>query len=559
MSHDDPSRTERIRRYHELSKHRPDRVAPGPGRLDWANQPDPFRRFDGCARVELALAADGLHTPFAALRRAGWVEPAPVDAHGIGILLELSFGLSAWKSYGPSRWALRCNPSSGNLHPTEAYLVCSDVPGVGGGVYHYQSHDHVLERRASQAEQCWHPVLAGNLLVGLSSIHWREAWKYGVRAYRYCQHDAGHAIAAVRYAAAALGWGARLLQVPGDGEVAALLGLDREAENPGAEPESPDALLAVGPGADRVAVGPLPDPAGAVGWSGTANRLSADHVDWQAIAEVASAARKPRSASRSWDPPARPALTPPAGDLPAARVLRQRRSALGFDGRTAMPANDLFDMLDALLPRRGVPPWDALPWEPRVHPVLFVHRVEGLGPGLYLLPRSAAAEPRLRSALGSDLSWERPAGTPAHLGLVRLLGADLQQAARLAACHQDIAADSAFSLGMLADFEAALAEGAHWYRYLFWESGMLGQVLYLEAEAAGFRGTGIGCFFDDLVHRMLGLDGSAWQDLYHFTVGAQVEDTRLETHPPYAHLRGRDEPGAGGMPAHRADPRLETQ
>ncbi|MGD2083122.1 MAG: nitroreductase, partial [Chromatiales bacterium] len=115
MSHDDPSRTERIRRYHELSKHRPDRVAPGPGRLDWANQPDPFRRFDGCPRVELALAADGLHTPFAALRRAGWVEPAPVDAHAIGILLELSFGLSAWKSYGPSRWALRCNPSSGNL------------------------------------------------------------------------------------------------------------------------------------------------------------------------------------------------------------------------------------------------------------------------------------------------------------------------------------------------------------------------------------------------------------------------------------------------------------
>ena len=39
------------------------------------------------------------------------------------------------------------------------------------------------------------------LLVVLSSIHWREAWKYGERAYRYCQHDAGHAIAATRYAA----------------------------------------------------------------------------------------------------------------------------------------------------------------------------------------------------------------------------------------------------------------------------------------------------------------------------------------------------------------------
>src|SRR5437660_12483691 len=34
-----------------------------------------------------------------------------------------------------------------------------------------------------------------SFLVGLSSIHWREAWKYGERAFRYCQHDVGHALA----------------------------------------------------------------------------------------------------------------------------------------------------------------------------------------------------------------------------------------------------------------------------------------------------------------------------------------------------------------------------
>ena len=39
-------------------------------------------------------------------------------------------------------------------------------------------------------------------LIGLSSVHWREAWKYGERAFRYCQHDAGHAIGTVRIAAA---------------------------------------------------------------------------------------------------------------------------------------------------------------------------------------------------------------------------------------------------------------------------------------------------------------------------------------------------------------------
>ena len=65
---------------------------------------------------------------------------------------------------------------------------------------------------------------------------------------------------------------------------------------------------------------------------------------------------------------------------------------------------------------------------------------------------------------------------------------------------------------------------------------MLGQVLYLEAEAAGVRGTGIGCFFDDPVHEIVGIKGRSFQSLYHFTVGGPVEDGRLMTLPPYHNL-----------------------
>ena len=71
------------------------------------------------------------------------------------------------------------------------------------------------------------------------------------------------------------------------------------------------------------------------------------------------------------------------------------------------------------------------------------------------------------------------------------------------------------------------------YRRLHWEAGLLGQVLYLEAEAAGFRGTGIGCFFDDDLHRLVGLEGRAFQSIYHFTVGRPVPDTRIVTEPAY--------------------------
>ena len=66
---------------------------------------------------------------------------------------------------------------------------------------------------------------------------------------------------------------------------------------------------------------------------------------------------------------------------------------------------------------------------------------------------------------------------------------------------------------------------------------MIGQCLYLGAEAAGMRGTGIGCYFDDTVHAALGLKDRTWQSLYHFTIGSPVDDARLRTAPPYGDRR----------------------
>ena len=53
------------------------------------------------------------------------------------------------------------------------------------------------------------------------------------------------------------------------------------------------------------------------------------------------------------------------------------------------------------------------------------------------------------------------------------------------------------------------------------------------AEAAGLRGTGIGCYFDDVLHQALGLQDLTYQSLYHFTLGGPREDRRLLTLPPY--------------------------
>ena len=138
---------------------------------------------------------------------------------------------------------------------------------------------------------------------------------------------------------------------------------------------------------------------------------------------------------------------------------------------------------------------------------------------------------RLRAACGREFLWDRV--HPA-LPLFLLARGDCRALARRLSCHQDIAADGFFSLGMIAEFDASVKEfGASFYRHLFWEAGVVGQVLYLEAETAGARATGIGCFFDDPVHEVLGIADHAFQSLYHFTVGIPVEDTRLTTDPGY--------------------------
>jgi len=519
--------------YHQRTKHQLNGYAKGPESLDWDEQPNPFRRYTGCKTVALPLPGAELSVLYADLDQPKNIAPQPLSLTNLGLLLELSFGLSAWKQFGPDRWALRCNPSSGNLHPTEVYLLSTDPAILSAGVYHYVSHDHHLEQRSQLA------AAAGpaELYIGLTSIHWREAWKYGERAFRYCQHDIGHALAALSYAAACLGWSIELCSEVSDADLSAWLGLDRHADFVVEEQETADlfcrlhTVSTAGSGVDMLAL--LETLQSAV-WFGKAEPLSGRHFyRWPIIDEIAESTQKPETQLERQTFPAFE-LAKPSYLGAASRLIRQRRSAQQFNGKAAdLPQADFYRILSALLPN-AKPPFTAWNWQPQVHLFLFVHRVQGLEPGLYLLPRDPQALPQLQAAFSADFSWQ---AVSAPFSFYQLTAGNVRQAAKTLSCHQAIASDSAFSLGMLAHFSESLETEAWRYRHLFWECGLLGQILYLEAEAAGHRGTGIGCFFDDAVHGVLGLRDNAWQSLYHFTVGTPLDDGRLQSLPAYQHLQ----------------------
>jgi SagB-type dehydrogenase family enzyme len=528
--------------YHERTKHRLDGYARSLGYMDWRNQPDPFRSYKDAPQLPLPLISEdppvGYHALFEASR-----PPAPLGLATIAGILELSMGLSAWKEAAGSRWALRMNPSSGNLHPTEAHLVVPDMEGCPGGVYHYAPLHHSLERRAEVSAGLWGRIRlhlgTDGFLIGLTSIFWRESWKYGERAFRYCNHDVGHALAALRFAASLFGWGLTCLTDLSDDELEIVLGLNR-TRFPPLDAEHPDLLVCLHPRPADELPRRLPEEVlaafGALPFHGAPNALSREHVDWEIIGQAAEKGRKPATRSAVGRLERRLWLAAEETGLSAAQIIRRRRSATAFDPRGSLARGHFLAMLDRTLPRGGAAPFDVGLGLPALHLLLFVHRVDDLDAGLYFFCREDGDLPDARASARPDFLWE-----PVEPGfpLYRLARGDFRQTAVMVSCHQDIAGDGVFSLGMIARFGDIVRREAFRYRHLFWESGMIGQMLYLEAEARGVRGTGIGCYFDDAVHAIMGLASDRFQSLYHFTVGHPREDSRITTRPPYFHLSGR--------------------
>jgi SagB-type dehydrogenase family enzyme len=321
----------------------------------------------------------------------------PVTLRTISRFLELSLGVTAWKQAGQTKWALRSNPSSGNLHPTEGFLLLPFSEDFDSGLYHYCPKDHGLEMRTkydpNSFESLLSPFPKSSFLFGLSSIHWREAWKYGERAYRYCNHDVGHAIASIRIAAATLGWNIMMLDDMKQSDLALLLGTSRSHEFPADEIDHPESLMVVWPNhrsdhRDDQGEGkedfeqtsspferiPSAIPSHIVSqlisgarWFGEANRLSTAHGDhWEIIDQVAADTWKSTDQQISLKhisslntitttvSPARDQTPNSGSDLLSVEIIRQRRSAVAFDPETSILSSEsFFQLLSRVFPRQA--------------------------------------------------------------------------------------------------------------------------------------------------------------------------------------------------------------
>src|SRR2546422_2555332 len=161
-------------RYHQSTKHSPESVAASAGRLDWFNDPPPFKIY---------TSIEGI--------------PLPDD---LARLCRYSNGVLRWRR-GPSgeRYGFRAAPCTGALYHVELYLATAQRSDLPAGLYHYGAHDHRLRplRRGDvrgalvHASGGFHALAAAPLVVVLTSTFWRNAWKYRERAYPHADWGGG--------------------------------------------------------------------------------------------------------------------------------------------------------------------------------------------------------------------------------------------------------------------------------------------------------------------------------------------------------------------------------
>jgi SagB-type dehydrogenase family enzyme len=494
--------TDRLFAYHHATKHTYQSVRTNAHFLDWHNQPDPFRTYGGVPLIALpaepGFPEAGTFATMAALpERARTVhrEEIQLDVSWLSRLLWHSMAISAWKKVPGTgyRYSLRVDPSSGNLHPTETHLALRGFTGVDDGLYHYRADRHALELRspgdwtqqlARALELSW--ATDARLIVGLTSIFWREAWKYRERAYRYCCHDLGHAMMSLLLAARALGLPGGAVAHFSDLRLMRALGLAESDEAPMAFLVFPWQSAS-----ERLPAPPLQEPAG------VPNELSAEEVPYDLLLGMHRstilpdpAGALPRIAPMNADSMHdRPPLPEPRRDYPLGPTVRRRRSALDFDAGTPPTERDEVEQVLDFATRD----WPA-DWRGNfsggttavergadfVTLYLYFHRVRDCEPGVY--------------------RWDK-----ANRRLEQLHRGNVERVAAYLSLEQPLAGNACFAVSMIADLaEAARAFGNRGYRYVHFEAGAIGQRLYVGAEALGWNATGIGAFYDDDVHRYLG-------------------------------------------------------
>src|SRR5262245_3615477 len=201
--------------YHNATKHSEWSVKSSRHYLDWANQPLPLKIYTTLDPIPLPRDAD----------QSGISAVSAISAIDVGVegecipsfadlarILYFSAGITKKRTYPGGEIYFRAASCTGALYEFELYAVCTDIPGLNAGVYHFGPGDFALRllRRGD-----YRGVLAGAsarepsvvyapVIIVCTGTYWRNAWKYRARTYRHFGWDNGTILANLLAMTAAL-------------------------------------------------------------------------------------------------------------------------------------------------------------------------------------------------------------------------------------------------------------------------------------------------------------------------------------------------------------------
>ena len=409
------------------------------------------------------------------------------------------FQLASGQEYG-----LRAAACTGALFHVELYVVCGDVPGLAAGVYHFGAHDNSFSQLC--AGDCRQVLVeaAGNepsiaeapAILITTSTFWRNAYKYGARAYRHTFWDTGTILANFLAEAASLQMPAEIVLGFVDRQVNELLDI-----NP--QQEAAVTLIALGHTQKELTQAPPVTPLNL-----TTVKISARERVFPLIHTIQAASsltsKEEVAAWRSLPPQrtlemsAQPlvSLAPLAStQLPqdsVEDVIRRRgstrrftRDALSFEGVSTLLTRAMHSISSDCI-------------EPEKRPIndlyLIVNAVDGLEAGSYVLHREQQA-------------------------LELLEQGDMREAAFHLSLDQDLGGDAAVNIYFLANLDTVAAQyGDRGYSVAQLEASILAGKLYLAAYSLRLGATGL-TFYDDEVPAFFSPHGAGKSVMFLIALG----------------------------------------
>jgi len=474
-------------KYHNATKHSEWSIRASPHYLDWQNQPLPLKIYTTIDPISLPREAD--QTGIAALSAIA-ASSDTADAEKVPALADLarilyfSAGITKRKTHARGEIYFRAAACTGALFEFELYLVCSDLPDLKAGVYHFGPGDFALRLlRVGDHRSVLVHATAGEssithapAVIVCAGTYWRNSWKYRTRTYRHFGWDNGTILANMLAMSAALRLPAKIVLGFVDREVNAMLDLD---------PSREVAFSMVSLGRineeSSPALGELPK------LNFPTIPLSKNEVDYPELRDIheASSLQTPsevaewrsRALSRS-DSAARARqgeASKEAGRVKISgssdtieQVILRRGSTRKFEREPIT-----LDQLLTILTTSTQPVWPGFSLLNDLY--LIINEVDDVAPGAYYYDPAA-----------TDLRLLKPG--------------NFRNEARYLGLQQDLPGDAAADVFFLAKLDPILdVFGNRGYRATQLEAGIVGGKMYLAAYALHLGATGLTFFDDDVV------------------------------------------------------------